>query len=164
MTAAHIDRGFRHRIGFEYDHVQRAPMYWLLMIPGIAVVAFSVVTWHTPDAVTFLALGLFLIALALSFRWLRVRDEGDCLAVRYGPLPIFRKRFRYAAIADAAVDRTSLVDGWGIHWVLGRGWTYNLWGRDCVRLTLTTGRTVRIGTDDPAGLTAFLAKRLSEVK
>lgn len=164
MKIGHIDRGFRHRIGYDYDHVQRAPLYWLLMIPGIAVVIFAALKWNSPEATVFLLLGLLLGALALSFRWLRVCDEGDHLALRYGPLPIFRKRFRYADIAEAAVDRTSLVDGWGIHWVPGRGWTYNIWGCDCVQLTLTNGRTARVGTDDPAGLAAFLGTRMGEVK
>ncbi|MFO0789197.1 MAG: hypothetical protein U0805_07050 [Pirellulales bacterium] len=162
MSTAHTDHGFPQRIGYEYDHVQRAPLYWLLMAPGIAILGFVVIGWIHHDAATFLCLGLLLTAIALSFRWLRVRDEGEYLALRYGPLPIFRKRFRYADIAEANIDRTSFADGWGIHWVPGRGWTYNLWGFDCVRLTLRNGRTARIGTDEPEELVAFLEARLDE--
>ena len=36
------------------------------------------------------------------------------------------------------------------------GWTWNLWGFDCVDVYLTRGRKLRIGTDDPIALAAFL--------
>jgi hypothetical protein len=48
--------------------------------------------------------------------------------------------------------------------VPGRGWTYNLWGFDCVRLTFKNGRTVRVGTDDPIGLAAFLQPKLGVIR
>jgi len=141
----------------EYDHVQSAPMYWLMLAPGLVVMAVAVANANDlAMALPLTFVGGILLYFALSFQHLRVADEGDHLAVRYGPLPMFRKRVRYAEIATAEQDRSSFVDGWGIHWVPGRGWTYNLWGFDCVRLTLTNGRTLRIGTDDPSGLAAFL--------
>ena len=41
--------------------------------------------------------------------------------------------------------RSSLIDGWGIHWIPGRGWTYNLWGFGCV--VIQQGKkTTRVGT------------------
>ena len=100
-----------------------------------------------------------IIAVAFSFRWLRVVDDGECLLLRFGPIPLFHKRFRYDRIVRAERDRTWILDGWGIHWVPGRGWTYNVWGRDCVRLTLAGGRTARIGTDDPEGLVRHLTPK-----
>jgi hypothetical protein len=41
-----------------------------------------------------------------------------------------------------------------------RGWTYNLWGFDCVRLTMRNGRIHRVGTDDSDALYTFLQERL----
>ena len=61
----------------------------------------------------------------------------------------------------AEPDRSNVIDGWGIHWVPGRGWTYNLWGFDCVRLTLAGGRTIRVGTDDPRSLAQFVQTRIA---
>jgi hypothetical protein len=51
------------------------------------------------------------------------------------------------------------MDGWGIHYVPFRGWTYNLWGFDCVVLQLGS-KTVRIGTDDADNLLAFLERQI----
>jgi hypothetical protein len=142
----------------EYDHTQWSPMNWILLAPAGILLVLSI---FLDDAaavvmvVTALALGL----VAYSFRSLRVFDYGNALALQFGPLPIFRKRFAYAEIVAADCDRSSVIDGWGMHWAPGRGWTYNLWGFDCVRLELTKGRTVRVGTDDPEGLAQFLKEK-----
>jgi hypothetical protein len=45
--------------------------------------------------------------------------------------------------------------GWGIHYVPGRGTTYNFWGFACVKLVVK-GKGVRIGTDDAVQLAEFL--------
>ena len=63
------------------------------------------------------------LVVAGSFAWLKVEDAGDALRVRYGPLGIFGKRIPYASMKGAEAGRTWLIDGWGIHWVPGRGWT-----------------------------------------
>jgi hypothetical protein len=60
----------------------------------------------------------------------------------------------------AEPGRTNLRDGWGIHYFPGRGSTWNLWGFDCVVLRLGGSKTLRVGTDDPEGLAAFLADRV----
>jgi hypothetical protein len=46
--------------------------------------------------------------------------------------------------------------------VPGRGWTYNLWGRDCAKLTVR-GSTIRIGSDDVARLVELLHKKIKPV-
>jgi hypothetical protein len=99
------------------------------------------------------------VLTAAMFMWLRIRDEGEYLALRYGPLPLIRKRFRFADITAVEPGRSSILDGWGIHWMPGRGWTYNLWGFRCVTLRLGA-KTVRIGTDDPEGLALFLRMKV----
>jgi hypothetical protein len=63
-------------------------------------------------------------------------------------------------MSDVAAARSSWIDGWGIHYIPGRGMTYNLWGFDCVEIDMN-GRTVRVGTDDPEGLTDFLKGRIA---
>ena len=94
------------------------------------------------------------------FGSLTIRDEGECLALRYGPLPIIRKRIRYADITSIEPGRTKIIDGWGIHYILGRGWTYNLWGFGCVKLTLGR-KVIRLGTDDGDNLLKFLHDKLA---
>jgi len=92
------------------------------------------------------------------FGSLTICDEGDRLALHFVPLPLIRKTIRYADIAGVEVGRTSILDGWGTHYIPGRGWTYNIWGFDCVKLTL--GRKItRVGTDDAEELAKFLRER-----
>jgi len=57
--------------------------------------------------------------------------------------------------------RSDLLDGFILAYGPGRGWIWNLWGFDCVRVQTTKG-VLRIGTDDAAGLAAFLGGRLLE--
>ncbi len=40
-----------------------------------------------------------------------------------------------------------------------RGWTYNIWGFACVKLTLGR-KIVRVGTDDADGLAKMIAEKI----
>jgi len=144
-----------------YDHTQRAPMHWILWAVVVLVAGIAWLTRGEPG--TLVPLGIvecLCVIAALAFKWLRVCDAGEALLIAFGPLPLARKRIRYSDVAGVEMARSTLVDGWGIHYVIGRGWIWNLWGRDCARLTLRNGRHFRIGTDDPAGLVAFLESRI----
>jgi len=57
--------------------------------------------------------------------------------------------------------RNSLWSGFGIRRI-PQGWLYNVAGRDAVELTLTSGKVLRIGTDDPEGLLGALTENLAE--
>ena len=145
-----------------YRHTQRGPLHHLLLGLAIGLLLgafFAYGRSARPAFLLLVTLGVLTIVLSLCFRWLTVSDTGDALEVRFGPIPIFRRRIPYAAIERVAPARSRLVDGLGVHWVPGRGWTWNLWGFDCVELVID-GRTLRIGTDDREGLTAFLESRL----
>jgi hypothetical protein len=147
-----------------YSHTQRAPLhllFWLLVGANGLLAAFAA-SWGAPQLVSVLALVIAVtcLALALTLRELTIRDAGETLRVRFGPLPLFGIKLRYAAMTNARVGRTSWIDGWGMHWVPGRGMTVNLWGRDCVVVQLGH-RTVRLGTDDPDALASFLRGRIA---
>lgn len=145
----------------EYDHTQTSPLPWLIAVPFFAFEAVLLGVVDDPQLYVMLpVVTAIVLVVAFAFERMRIRDDGDSLLVRFGPLPLFRKRVAYVDIAAAAVDRTSVIDGWGIHWVPGRGWTYNVWGFQCVRITLRNGRTVRLGTDDAASLCAHLHNRI----
>jgi hypothetical protein len=75
-----------------------------------------------------------------------------------GPLPVFSKTIRYADISAIEVGLTKIIDGWGIHYILGRGWTYNIWGFGCVKLTLGR-KIIRVGTDDAEGLAKVVGEK-----
>ena len=143
----------------EYSHTQKAPL--CLLVYALAVV-FIVLGYIVEDAPPikwpFPAIGFLMFVLAASFHHLSVVDEGDVLAIRFGPVPLFRKTVRYAKIFRVEVGRTLLLDGWGIHMSIRGGWVWNLWGRDCVVIYLRKG-VLRIGSDDAENLAAFLRKK-----
>jgi hypothetical protein len=148
----------------EYHHTQKGPVSVALIVIAVAL---GVNAWLFGDsgflaAVMLGAAALFLF-LALSFHQLTVKDQGEYLALKYGPLPAFGKRIPYASMTAVEPGRTSLIDGLGIHYVPGRGWTYNLWGAECAVIRLGDG-TLRVGSDDVANLVSFLRRKIQGVR
>jgi hypothetical protein len=119
---------------------------WFLRTEQSAVIAFALA-------------GLLMLVLGASFHHLTVADEGQQLVIWFGPLPLFWRRIWYDDIREFKKDRTTILDGWGIHLSLRGGWVWNIWGRDCVLLRLRQG-SLRIGTDDAEALVRFLEDRL----
>jgi hypothetical protein len=141
----------------DYCHTQKAPLHLLFYPVALWLLVLAWLSRHQPTtAWTAVAGAAALLAVACMFMHLTVRDDDPWLVIRYGPLPVFGKRIRYADIAAVEPSRSSLIDGWGIHAIPGRGYIYNLWGFDCVKLQLVNGRTLRIGSDDAEALAAFL--------
>jgi hypothetical protein len=68
----------------------------------------------------------------------------------FGP-GFWKKSYQLLDIETAKVVRNSWFWGWGIR-LTPNGWLYNVSGLDAVQLQLRSGRTLRIGTDDPQGL------------
>ena len=144
----------------EYCHTQRAPL--CLLLYGFGIFCF-VLIWDVGDSVGMFVcggMGLLLAVLGAAFHYLRVEDQGDELAIDFGPLPFFGRKLEYGDIQEANVARTMILDGWGIHYSFRGGWVWNLWGRDCVAVMLRNGGTLRIGTDDPENLATFLNQKI----
>ena len=143
-----------------YCHTQKAPLHLLFHGMGFALLVWAWMSQREwPAALILGFVGLLLIFFAFMLTNMTVRDEGEFLAIRYGLLPVFRHRIRYADITSVEQGRSSFIDGWGIHWLPGRGWTYNLWGFQCAKLTVS-GRIVRIGSDDVDNLVEFLTDKV----
>lgn len=143
-----------------YAHTQSGRLQWVLWAAAVLCVIGAFVVWGEEPWAAWVCIGCaaVLVLFVFSFSTLTVRDEGDVLAIRFGPLPFWKRRVPYASIADARPGRSRLVDGWGIHWFPGRGWTWNLWTFDCVEMTVD-GKPFRVGTDDKENLATFLRER-----
>ncbi len=152
-----------------YNHTQHGRWHYLFlalsaaMLVAVWLTRRVFVAWltHRELAVLNAVLGIAAIfaLCGLVFGSLTIRDEGDHLALRFGPLPVLRKTFRYADITGVEIGRTTILDGWGIHFMPGRGWTYNLWGFACVKLTLGR-KIIRVGTDDAEGLAKVIREKI----
>lgn len=144
-----------------YDHTQKAPLGAIVLLSAVLCAAVVIgVTPQPAGIIVGVGVASLLALLSFCFRELRVRDESTHLGVRFGPLPFFRTRVPYAKITAVKPARSTFIDGWGIHWVPGRGMIYNLWGFDCVEIHMGK-KCVRVGTDDPDGLVAFLKNKRS---
>ena len=149
-----------------YKHTQRGSLHWLLLL--LATGFFALGIWAPMDdadrilARTFLwgAASLMLL-FAFTVVTLTVSSDGHRLRLRYGPVPLLRKTIYIAEIENARAARSRWIDGFGIHYVPLRGWTYNLWGRDCVELTVGL-QTIRVGSDEPQQLAAHLDRQIAK--
>jgi hypothetical protein len=144
----------------EYDHTQKGHFYLIMwVVASFCFVNGWVFRNESIAMYTCWGVALIMVLVGASFKTLTVCDMRDELDVRFGPIPLFGTRIRYEDIQSVAVDHTKWLDGWGIHWVPGRGMTYNIWGFDCVRVQVGS-KTIRVGTDDPQNLCEFLQQRL----
>ena len=144
-----------------FDRTQRGP--WVLLMHAAAagtlapaILADGLGSWK------FLLYGMvvFWELLAFGFLHLNLRDEGDRLEVRFGPLqiPFCHTTIKYDEITSFEAARSGLMDGWGIHWNPKHGWIYNIWGYDCVKI-MRGEKPLRIGTNDLEGLLALLQEK-----
>lgn len=137
-----------------YNHTQRGIIGPLQLVMSAV---FLVGAWFNragpalPGMLLGAAMGVF---LTFGFWTLTARDEGERLAVRFGPVPVFRTSIPYSTVV--AVERVGAgpILCWGIHWTR-RGWMWNVGGSRCVRIVTRKG-AMMIGTDDPDGLSRFL--------
>lgn len=144
----------------QYEHTQRSPLHVLLLAAAGVFAGLAVNAGEEQSArIAMLCAAAMFVFLAACFAELTVRDDGARLVLRYGPLQVFGWTFLWSEIESADVGRTSWIDGWGIHWVPGRGTTFNLWGFDCVVLRVK-GKLVRIGTDDAERLAQFIRSKI----
>lgn len=145
-----------------YTHTQKAPLCLILYGSALLCVVLAWIVGDTPDIYIAIAVGLLIALLAPAFHHLTVTDQGDRLAIRFGPVPLFGRTVRYADIASVEVGRTLILDGWGIHYSIRGGWVWNLWGRDCVVIHLKNGGVLRVGTDDAENLARFLNGKIGQ--
>ncbi|MEZ6130288.1 MAG: hypothetical protein R3C59_16515 [Planctomycetaceae bacterium] len=144
-----------------YQHTQRAPLCLLVYALAITFMVLGVVLQDVPPIRwLYPPLSLLMLVLAASFHQLTVRDDGGRLSISFGPIPLFRRSVRYKDIKAAEVGRTTLLDGWGIHYSIRGGWVWNLWGRDCAVVHFKNGGKLWIGTDDAENLSGFLNNRI----
>jgi hypothetical protein len=144
----------------QYEHTQRSPLHLLLMaVAGVFGGQAVVAQPDQPARIVLIGVAAVFVILAACFAELTVRDDDERLVLRYGPLPVFGWKFRWNEIESVEAGRTSWIDGWGIHWIPGRGTTFNLWGFGCVVLRVN-GNVVRIGTDDAEALAQFIRSKI----
>lgn len=144
-----------------YSHTQRSPLCGILYLVAVQLAVTSVLTRMIPWMWPMMGvLSGMMFLFATAFHHLRVTLDASGIEIAFGPTPLFRKRVEYSEIVRAEVSRTTILDGWGIHYSLSGAWVWNLWGFQCVRLQLTRG-ALCIGTDDPANLALAIQEQIA---
>jgi hypothetical protein len=108
---------------------------------------------------TFLVGGPVMMGIAiLLFYALTVKIDATHLRFYFG-IGLIRKRIPLAEIVDVQPVSNSWRHGWGIHRT-PHGWLYNVSGWEAVEITLASGKSLRLGTDEPQRLTQALLAAL----
>jgi len=145
-----------------YRHTQTSPArLFLALVILVALIAGWV--WRTEFWAWFSMAMLAGVTLfvALTMTTLTTEDIGDALFVYFGPVSLFSTRIRYDEIQEAKATRSRIIDGWGLHYIPGRGWTWNLWGFDCVDIRRADGQIFRIGSDDAEHLAKLIQSKMT---
>jgi hypothetical protein len=93
---------------------------------------------------------LLIVALALFYS-LSIEIHDNALTCRMG-IGLIQKRILLSEIQQARAVQNPWYAGWGIHWLPGQYWIWNVSGLRGVELTLKNGKRFRIGTNEPESL------------
>ena len=113
------------------------------------------------DTVAGLIAVLLLGILALFYN-LTVEIDDEHLRISFG-IGLIRKRFPLDQIDTCRPVSNPWIYGWGIR-LTPHGWLYNVSGQEAVELKMKSGKTCRIGTDEPEVLIAALQEALDSSK
>jgi hypothetical protein len=131
----------------EYRHTQFGTVIVSLMgAPVFAISVHFLVAGSIGTAEAILAV-MLLVTLFL-FPSLTVTITDGTLTCSYGT-GLIRKRIELSNIREARSVNNRWIVGWGIRWVPGQYWMWNVSGLQAVELNFNNGRRFRVGTDEP---------------
>lgn len=143
-----------------YSRSQWMGLLWIVLPCVMVVAGVAVHDQGGPQAWwVFGGVSLFQLVLLLMLGRLTIELDETQIRWRFGVFGWPRWQIDLADIVDVRPVRTRFIDGWGIRRTR-EGWLYNASGFDAVRLQLRDGRVVRLGSDEPQRLLAFIEARL----
>lgn len=88
--------------------------------------------------------------ISVLFCSLTIEVKKEAITWHFGPY-FWRKKIDPSEIARVEIVTNPWWFGWGIRWTKF-GWLYNVSGLQAVQVTKKDGKAIRLGTDDPVGL------------
>src|ERR1022692_1406756 len=85
-----------------YSHTQKAPLCLILYGSALGCIALALMIGEMAGICIAGGVSLLMVLLAPAFHHLTVVDQGDVLAIRFGPIPLFHRTARYAEIGRAS--------------------------------------------------------------
>ena len=139
-----------------YRHTQFGTVNVVITIAILPLVLLP--AWLAGADTVAALIAVLLLGILALFHNLTVEIDAEHLRISFG-IGLIRKRFPLDQIDTCQPVRNSWLYGWGIR-LTPRGWLYNVSGLDAVELKMKSGKTCRIGTDEPAVLAAALREAL----
>jgi hypothetical protein len=151
----------------QYRHTQ---IGYMVIIPigivlFIIVALFMIIASSIYNRLIIFPGFIFAVILSLTillFYRLTIIITNDNLEIRFG-IGLIRKRFPLKDIDHVQIVKNPWYYGWGIHFT-PYGWLYNISGFDAVQVKMTSGKSFRVGTDDPVGLETAIRQAKEMVK
>jgi hypothetical protein len=144
-----------------YEHSQSGrAIVSVLVISGLIVMAVSgLVVAATGSLIGLVGLVSvpILIVVGYLFGSMYVRVDDHLLSWQFGP-GLWKKTIALNEVVAIAPAQFTWWYGYGIR-ATPKGWLYRVSGDDAVGVTLRSGKTVFIGTDEPDRLVAALQRR-----
>ena len=154
-----------------YKETQKFDQWWislllyglmgLMVYASIQQLLYKIPFGSKPASDLVLIIGdILMVLLILFFRFLTLTTEADKngISVQFKPFHRNKQWFKWQDIQNAELITYKPLlhyGGWGIRYGL-YGRAYNVAGNQGIMLTLTKGKKVLIGTQNPAEFQAFI--------
>lgn len=115
----------------------------------VLVILLAVLTRGQFSAASLPPLVVVVLAFCLFSTLTVIVDEQD-ITIRMG-VGLIRRRIARSAVRRVQLVRNKWYWGWGVR-LYSRGTLYTVSGLTAVQLSLSNGREIRIGTDEPGAL------------
>jgi len=143
-------------MAIKYHHKQLGKVIIISMAIG-AILALFAFWLNGLNTGALIVAAVFLFSM-LMFGTLTVEINEQQMIIKFGS-GLIHKTVELKNIASARAVENPWWYGWGIHFTPS-GTVFNVSGFDAVEITLKSGKTFRIGTDDPVGLEGALKKTI----
>jgi hypothetical protein len=134
----------------QYEHTQPG----IFMIAGMACALAVILFVPLPMPLFLLVLCVMAAGLTLFYQ-LSVEITAKEVRCAFG-IGLISRSIPLAEIHQARSVKNPWFAGWGIRWLPGHYWLWNVSGFLAVELTMRDGKRFRIGTDEPEKLAAAI--------
>lgn len=143
----------------QYEHRQFGHFIVAALLIGLAIILVAL----RQDGISWIGVAVLVLVLAalINYSSLTVTIRDDVLEVRFGP-GLIRRTYHLADIDSCSVVRNKILYGWGTRYT-PHGWLFNVSGLDAIEISFRSGRTMRIGTDEPQELVTTLTQAIRSV-
>ncbi len=147
------------RMSVLYRHKQMGVTILAALGLGAALCLVFGIALNAPHArPTLFLLAVVFSICAILFSSLTIELSEGSLSWQFGP-GLLRKQVASGELTNAVVTETRLIHGWGVH-LTRNGWLYNVSGFGAVQITLRSGKTFLLGSDEPEQLCSALQRAI----